>query len=256
MYDEYYYTVDIEYNKEFLYDICVDITHWPMYSNDRGKTLFSTHRDIVFPVNIEAYRIKNKLLTTTTFSFSYVPPGHDTGWHTDFTRGCTLICPIDPNPHLIRFRKDDGSEFDYWYTGPILTNAKTLHNGMNPTDHPRFNMLFHIDASYKEVLKMIKEDRFITKWKQDYNICQLYDSPMVNKFFDTHSDVESCSILVTDNYKIATSNASKFIIFIGEYTGEFTTITPTRTTKERDICQAIKYVLDSPVKIKNIVLGE
>lgn len=253
MYEEYCHPVDIEYNKDFLYNSCLKIQNWPIYSNDRGKTFFSTHKDILFPINIEAYKIKNKLQTTTTFSFSYVPPGHETGWHSDFTRGCTLICPIDPNPHLIEFKNGD-EEIPYWYSGPLLTNAKSYHNGKNPTPNPRFNLLFHIDMSYNDTLELINKNQFITTWKQDYNICQRYDSKMLETYFDTHNDIENCSILITDDYETATKNSNKFVIFIGQKLGNIPTIT-LNDADDADLCQAVKYILDSPCSINHLDLG-
>ena len=252
--DDYITTVDIEYNREYLYECCLDIKHWPIYSNDRGKTLFSEHKDIVFPLNVEAIKIKNKLLHTSTYSFSYVPPGHETGWHSDFTRGATLILPIDPNPHLIKFKIND-RDFDYYYSTPVLTNADSIHNGVNYTDHPRFNLLFHIDKPYHDIKQIIKDDHFISKWKQDYNIGQCYKNDMVKKFFDTHDDLDLASIIITDDDTIAERyRFDKFIIYIGNNIN-YTSIVLKNNVKDKDIVNAVKYILDSTCQISRIDLG-
>lgn len=251
--DEYIFPVDIEYNREYLYECCLDIKHWPIYSNDRGKTLFSEHKDIVFPLNVEAIKIKNKLLHTSTYSFSYVPPGHETGWHSDSTRGATLILPIDPSPHLIKFKVDD-TDVDYFYSTPVLTNADSYHNGVNYTDKPRFNLLFHIDKKFHDMKDIIKRDDFITKWKQDYNIAQVYTNSMVKHFFDTHNDIENSSILITDNTELADMHNDKKIIFIGNHKAH-TSIILKHGVKDKDIVNTIKYILDSTCNIKQVILG-
>ena len=252
--DDYIVTVDIEYNKEYLYECCQSIKHWPLYSNDRGKTLFSEHKDIVFPLNVEAIKIKNKLLHTSTYSFSYIPPGHETGWHSDFTRGATLILPIDPNPHLIKFNID-GKEVDYYYSTPVITNADSIHNGINYTDQPRYNLLFHIDRSYSDMIDIINNDDLLSKWKQDYNIGQDYSNDMVQKFFDTHDNLQDAAIIITDNNSIADQYKDKFIIFIGD-NENYTCIDINQGVKDKDIVNAIKYILDSTCDIKKMVLGK
>lgn len=252
--DDYITTVDIEYNREYLYECCQSIKHWPLYSNDRGKTLFSEHKDIVFPLNVEAIKIKNKLLHTSTYSFSYIPPGHETGWHSDLTRGATLILPIDPNPHLIKF-KVNGKEVDYYYSTPVITNADSIHNGVNFTDKPRYNLLFHIDRPYKEMIDIINNDDLISKWKQDYNIGQDYKNDMVRKFFDTHNNLEEAAIIITDNNSIADQYKDKFIIFIGN-NENYTCIDLKHNVADKDIVNAIKYILDSTCNVKKMVLGK
>jgi len=253
--DDLIIPIDIEYNREYLYECCLDIKHWPIYSNDRGKTLFSTHKDIVFPLNIEAIKIKNKLLHTSTYSFSYVPPGHETGWHSDFTRGATLILPLDPTPHLIKFRVND-KDVDYYYSSPVLTNADSVHNGINYSDKPRFNLLFHIDKPFDAMKEIIEQDNFITKWKQDYNIAQYYKNSMLQKFFDTHNDFDVASIIVTDNDVIADNYSfNKKIIYIGNHP-KYTSIVIGNNVKNKDIVNAVKYILDSTCNIKKIELGQ
>jgi hypothetical protein len=251
--DDYIVTVDIEYNREYLFECCQSIKHWPLYSNDRGKTLFSEHKDVVFPLNVEAIKIKNKLLHTSTYSFSYIPPGHETGWHSDFTRGATLIFPIDPNPHLIKF-KIGSKEVDYYYSTPVITNADSIHNGVNYTNEPRYNLLFHIDRPYAEIIDIVNNNDLISKWKQDYNIGQHYDNDMVHKFFDTHSDLGNAAIIITDNVYIADTHKDKFVIFIGN-NENYTCIDLKQNVKDKDIVNAIKYILDSTCNIKKMVLG-
>jgi hypothetical protein len=251
--DNYIVPVDIDYNRQFLYECCLDIKQWPIYTNDRGKTLFSHHKDIVFPLNVEAIKIKNKLLHTSTYSFSYVPPGHETGWHSDYTRGATLILPLDPEPHLIKF-KIDNEEIDYFYSSPVLTNADSLHNGINYTDKPRFNLLFHIDRKFDEMKGIIKNNGFISQWKQDYNIAQIYKNEMIAKFFDTHDDVDNATIIITDDSTIADHYSDKTIIFIGKHTN-CTNIILNAGAKDKDLVNAIKYILDSTCKISQVVLG-
>jgi hypothetical protein len=253
--DDYIIPVDIEYNREYLYECCLDIKHWPLYSNDRGKTLFSEHKDIVFPLNVEAIKIKNKLLYTSTYSFSYVPPGHETGWHSDFTRGATLILPLDPNPHLIKFKVND-TEVDYYYSTPVITNADTIHNGVNYTDQPRFNLLFHIDQPFADIKQIIANDQFVTKWKQEYNIGQCYKNDMVKTFFNTHEDLDTAAIIITDDDTIADHYSfNKFIIYIGDHL-DYTSIIIKDTAKDKDLVNAIKYILDSTCYIKKVEIGK
>jgi hypothetical protein len=253
--NDYIYPVTLDYDRELLYEICHGIKQWPRYTSDGGQTFFSTHRDIVFPINLEAIRIKNRLLESTTYSFSYVPPGHETGWHTDYTRGCTLILPIDQTPHLIKFKINE-QDVEYYYSTPVLTNAKTWHNGVNYSHTPRFNLLFHFDKSYEHVVEMAKTGKLVTEWMQDYNICQQFDSDMLRRYFVTHNNVNTCDILITDDLVLARQHVEKFVIFIGDYQTEFTTIIISTNTKHRDIVQAVKYMLDSPCAINCISIGE
>jgi hypothetical protein len=208
----------------------------------------------VFPISIEAIRIKNRLLDSTTYSFSYVPPGDETGYHTDSTRGCTLILPIDYTKHLIKF-KIDGEELDYYYSNPVVTNAKTIHNGVNYSDQPRYNLLFHFDKSYDEVIQMAKTDTLVTRWTQDYNICQTFNSDMLKQYFNTHTDIDRCDILITDDISLARQHLSKFIIYIGDTETEFHTIKIANNIKHRDIVQAVKYILDSPCNVHCISIS-
>jgi hypothetical protein len=249
--DEYIFPVRINYNRDFLYETCKELVHWPDYTNDRGKTFFSTHKDILFPINIEAIKIKNTLLESTTFSFSYVPPGHETGWHTDYTRGCTLILPIDSHPHQIRFNINNNF-MDYFYHNPVLTNAKTIHNGINATNYDRFNLLFHFDKSYEEIKNLVIKNKLVTLWKQDYNIFSDINIKMINQFFDLHDDFNSAKIIITSDKNLAKLTEDKFIIFVGDEILETTTILVSSKTKDKDILNTIKFILDNPVIIKSI----
>lgn len=251
--DDYIYPIKLTYNRQFLFDTCKELIHWPKYTNDRGKTFFSTHRDILFPINIEAIRIKNTLLESTTFSFSYVPPGHETGWHTDYTRGCTLIVPIDENPHLIRFEIGN-TIVDYCYTTPVLTNAKTNHNGVNLTEHDRFNLLFHFDKSYDHIKMLADENKLVTLWKQDYNIFSDLEVSLIDQFFDTHNDLELADIVLTSNKDLAIKAQDKFVIFVGNSVCGNTTILISDKTNDKDIVNSIKFILDSPGCITSIDL--
>lgn len=252
--DEYIFPVDIKYNREFLHNTIRRIKNWPVYSADRGKTFFSTHRDIYFPANAEAIKIKNTLLGTTTFSFSHIPPNHETGWHSDQNRGCTLILPIDDYPHLIRFQIDN-EYHDYYYNGPVLTNAKTFHNGINYTEHDRFNLLFHYDRDYHGLVQDAKNNMLVTEWVQDYNICLTFDFPMLQQYFNTHNNIELAQTVITDNVEIALST-DKFVVLLGTNIEGVSCITYSKNTQFVDIINAIKFVLDNPVFIKHIELGE
>lgn len=250
---DYIFPVNIEYNRKYIENTISRIKNWPIYSSDRGKTFFSTHRDIYFPINAEAIKIKNKLTESTTFSFSYVPPGHETGWHSDYNRGCTLILPIDCNPHLIKFKIND-SEHDYYYSQPVITNAKTFHNGINYTEHNRYNLLFHFDVDYYKILNLVKNDQLVTKWVQDYNICLTFDFPLLEQYYKTYKDIHESDIIITNDVEIA-KNTKKFVILIGEIVDNVSCITHQDNTPQEDIINAVKFILDSPGFIKHINLG-
>lgn len=247
--DDYIYHFEIDYNRDYLFETVKSIKFWPAYA-DPSSDFMTAHKDILFPINIEAIKIKNSLLRSTTFSFSVVPPGHETGWHTDKNRGCTMILPIDPEPHLIKF-KIDNKEIDYFYHGPVITNAKTWHNGINHTDSNRYNLLFHFDLSYEDVKDLILRNELVETWKQTYNIAQLYKSDILAEYFNTHSNADGCVILITDNVDLARKYKNKFVIFIGDSNGEFVEIIG---GKQIEIIQSIKFILDSPFKIRTIRL--
>jgi len=248
--DDYIYAFEMKYNREYLFDTVRQITHWPAYA-DPNTAFKTSHRDILFPIDMEAIKIKNSILTSTTYSFSVVPPGHETGWHTDKNRGCTLILPINPEPHLIKFNVDENI-IDYYYDGPVITNAKTLHNGINHTDVNRYNLLFHFDLPYHDVMDLIKNNNLIDDWKQTYDIALFYDSPMISEYFNTTTDIENASILITDDIELANSYENrKFIIFIGDSNKKFVEVIG---KNHNEIIKTIKFILDCPFKIKSVVL--
>jgi len=249
--NDYIYPIELDYNKQLLAKTVARIKNWPMYSADRGKTFFSTHRDIYFPINAEAIKIKNSLIQSTTFSFSCVQPGNQTGWHFDANRGCTLILPIDSNPHLIRF-KIDNQELDYYYTGPVLTNANVMHNGINHLKQDRYNLLFHFDDSYQNVISSVKDGKFVTIWNQDYNICLLCDFPIIKQYYNTHSDQNTASVIITDDKELA-ERSNVFTILLGSKSDRVTSITFDQSD-EIDIMDAIKFILYSSSTIQHIGL--
>jgi hypothetical protein len=59
--DDCIYPVEIDYNRQILNDIVSRIEIWPLYSPANGKTVLE-HKDILFPANLEAYRIKSLIL--------------------------------------------------------------------------------------------------------------------------------------------------------------------------------------------------
>ena len=247
MYDinDFVYPINLDYDREYLHWVCKNIKHWPMYSADRGKTFFSDHNDIFFPANVEAIKVKNKILHSTTFSFSFVPPGKETGWHVDEFRGCTLMCPLDTEPHLIKF-DIDGKEIDYFYDTPTLTNGIHWHNGINHTKENRYNLLFHFDKDYKEIKQLNDNDDLVFRWQQDYNICQFYDNDVLQKYFNTHQDIDNCNILITDK----DIDTECTVIFIGDTHKEYDH--NILCNDKMSVVQAVKQILDSPVKIKRI----
>lgn len=223
--DDCIFPISLDYNRKVLQDCVSSIDIWPSYSPDGGKTVLD-HKDILFPINIEAYKIKGSLLDSTTYSFSWVPPHSETGYHTDATRGCTLIVPIDTTPHLIKF---EGKE-DYYYSSPVLTNAKTLHNGVNHTDKHRFNLLFHFDKSYNEIVSKAKNNTLVSEWIQTYPITLEFENTVIEKYFNC------------DNSKINT---------ISKITNGLLLLNHSRTIKyekstDYDVCLAIKYLIENP----------
>lgn len=232
--DNYVYPVDMYYNRTILKNMIDRIKIWPVYSPDLGNTILD-HKDILFPINLEAYRIKSLLLESTLFSFSWVPPMSETGYHSDSNRGCTLILPIDDIPHLIKFY-DHREFYEYYYSTPILTNGKTIHNGINNTDHNRFNLLFHFDKPFDYVVKLIKNDTLVSKWTQMYPIKSNIDNAVLRNYFNLTANADVCINYVNGGISI---NNSQTI----EYT----------SANDFDVCQAIKYMLDNP-NVKRIEL--
>jgi hypothetical protein len=230
--DDCIFPVDLEYNRTVLQQCVESIDIWPAYSPDAGKTVLA-HKDILFPINIEAYKIKGSLLDSTTYSFSWVPPNSETGYHTDATRGCTLIVPIDDTPHLIKF---EGRE-DYYYSSPVLTNAKTVHNGVNHTDKHRFNLLFHFDKSYEEIVYKIKNNSLVSKWIQTYPITLEFDNSVIERYFNC--DNSGKNKIKNPNDGMITINDNRFIIY--------------KSANDYDICLAIKYMIENPT-VKRIDL--
>ena len=78
-------------DKKLLNDYISSIKVWPDYSPDGGKSILQ-HKDILFPINLEAWRIKAFLRESSTYSFSYVPPGAETGFHSDSNRNHRSWC--------------------------------------------------------------------------------------------------------------------------------------------------------------------
>lgn len=232
--DRYVYPVNISYNRDILQHMIERITVWPMYSPDSGHT-FLDHRDILNPINLEAYRIKSLILESTLFSFSWVPPLTETGYHSDSNRGCTLILPIDNIPHLIQF-EDNGELFDYYYSTPILTNGKIIHNGVNNTPHDRFNLLFHFDKSYEYMVDLEKNDKLFSKWTQTYPIKSTIDNAVLNTYFNVVDDAAVSINNITGGISI---NNDRQILY--------------NDANEFDVCQAIKYMLDNP-NVKKVEL--
>lgn len=222
--DDCIFPVKIDYNREVLQQYISSIDVWPSYSPDGGNIILD-HKDILFPINIEAYKIKGQLLESTTYSFSWVPPNSETGYHTDKTRGCTLILPIDDTPHLIQF---EGKE-DYYYNSPVITNAKTVHNGVNYTDNNRFNLLFHFDKSYDYIKQLASNDKLVSKWVQTYPVKLNFENHIIQKYFNC----DNTSINVIDKTDTGLSiNSNRYINY--------------KNANDYDLCLAIKYMLDNP----------
>lgn len=229
--DDYIFPITIDYNREILQQYISLIDVWPSYSPDGGNIILD-HKDILFPINIEAYKIKGQLLESTTYSFSWVPPRSETGYHTDKTRGCTLILPIDDSPHLIKF---EGRE-DYYYNGPVLTNAKTIHNGVNHTDKHRFNLLFHFDKSYEDIKNLALTDNLVTKWIQTYPVKLNFDNNVIQKYFNCS---DSGTVVIDKTNEGLMINSNRLIKY--------------NRANDYDICLAIKYMLDNP-QVKGVDL--
>lgn len=247
--------VHVPYNRQYLLDTVRRIQHWPSYTQDRGKTFFSTHKDIYFPVNVEAIKIKNLLTRSTTFSFSWVPPKEETGWHTDFNRGCTLILPLDDADHLISF-DIDGNHYDYYYNSPVITNAKSWHNGINYTDQDRLNLLFHFDYDYDYIKQLDKNDELVTKWTQDYNICLTFDFPMLQEYYNTHSNIADAEVVIT-NIPLPNCNKFQIVVWDKDLKLDFASVIQhDEQTLPIDIVNAVKFVLDNPNRIQSIRLGK
>jgi hypothetical protein len=222
--DDYISPVKIKYNKKLLNDYVSSIETWPSYSIKGGK-YFSEFKDILFPINLEAWRIKAFLKESSTYSFSYVPPGAETGYHSDYTRGCTLILPIDNKEHLIRFKKND-IEIDYYYDGPVITNAKTIHNGINHTDEGRFNLLFHFDKSYNEMKQLNDEGTLALPWIQVYPIKNNTNNKCIDDYFNPSGDG-----LEINYIEGGISVGDKKIYY--------------NKANDYDVCLAIKYILEN-----------
>jgi hypothetical protein len=251
--DDYIYPVDISYNRQLIYEKIQRIRYWPMYSADRGKTFFSNHRDIYFPIHAEAIRVKNSLIESTTYSFSWVPVGHQTGWHSDANRGCTLILPLDPEPHLIEFEIAQQIH-QYYYTGPVLTNAKSWHNGINHSNSNRFNLLFHFDRSYDFMKESAKANTMVTVWQQDYNVCSFVDFKMIAEFYNSHTDIEQANVLLTHD-KHQAESFDGFAILLGDQSNRVSSITYMNDTPQTDILDAIEFILNGPGNTIHINLG-
>lgn len=245
--DKFFYDVTLTYNKKALQHSCKNIKSWPYYSIDNGKSNLNVAYDILWPMNIEAYRIKNMLMLTTNWSFSYIPPGSETGWHTDKTRGATLIIPVDDEPHLIKFKHDD-KIVEHYYSTPILTNAKYLHNGINHTQLPRYNLLFHFEDSYEDICKKIDNKQLINTWLQYYKY--YIDTEIdLSPYFLTNCSIDEADFIITDkNIKYP-----KKTIFIGETADDvYSSIIIKNNINEYDIFYIIKMITEIPTPIKRI----
>jgi hypothetical protein len=146
-----------------------------------------------------------------------------------------LILPIDNIPHLIQF-EDNGELFDYYYSTPILTNGKIIHNGVNNTPHDRFNLLFHFDKSYEYMVDLEKNDKLFSKWTQTYPIKSTIDNAVLNTYFNVVDDAAVSINNITGGISI---NNDRQILY--------------NDANEFDVCQAIKYMLDNP-NVKKVEL--
>lgn len=216
--------VKIKYNRKLLNDYISSIKVWPDYSPDGGKSILQ-HKDILFPINLEAWRIKAFLRESSTYSFSYVPPGAETGFHSDSNRGCTLILPIDSKEHLIRFKIND-TEFDYYYDGPVITNAKSIHNGINHTNQSRFNLLFHFDKSYDEIKQLNDQGKLVSNWIQVYPIKNNTNNKYIDEYLNPTGDG-----LEINYIEDGISVGDKKIYY--------------NKANDYDVCLAIKYILEN-----------
>lgn len=246
--DKFFYNVSLEYDKAALQYACKNMRSWPYYSIDNGKTDLNVAYDTLWPMNIEAYRIKNMLVETTNWSFSYILPAGETGWHTDTTRGATLIVPVDDTPHLIKF-KDGDEEIDYYYSTPILTNAKYLHNGINYTNSARYNLLFHFDNSYENLCKKIDNNSLLNTWFQYY---KLYIDTSVNlqKYYKTNCSIEDADFVITDKEPLYPEKT----IYLGTTNKDVYSALEISNYNEYDIYYIIKMIIEMPTRIKKVVL--
>ena len=226
MFDDVIIPIEIDYNRLMLNDYVESIDTWPEYISN--NTILE-HKDILFPLNSEAYRIKTLLHKSTTYSFSCVPPHTETGFHSDSNRGCTLILPIDMNPHLIKFKIDKEIK-DYLYYGPVITNAKSIHNGVNETDMYRFNLLFHFDESYEEIRDLAFSNKLVSSWKQAWPIDNQTSLQCIDDYFNPtgegiiikHIESSGNTCLLVDGRHITYSEANNY-----------------------DLIMAIKYLLEN-----------
>ena len=237
-------------------EACQSVRIWPSYSLDGGKTLIGT-KDVLFPLNVEACRIKNRLMLSTTYSFSYIPPLKETGWHTDERRGCTLNIPIDENPHHISF-KNKGEIIKYSYIQPTLVNGKIPHNGSNPTDWDRYNLLFHFDLDFHAVKNLYQEGNFISSWQQIYNMYHQVDGKIFTYIFGPSAkNPEKADIIVTEDSSLANRFPGK-TIFITESEKNFdclSTVIIDGKYSEVDLCHLIKLLVETRTPIKRIRFG-
>jgi len=245
--DKFFYNVPLEYNKKALMHSCENAKSWPYYSIDGGTTDLNVAYDILWPMNIEALRIKNMLLATTNWSFSYVTPGHETGWHTDSTRGATLIVPVNNEPHLIKF-KDDTNIIEHYYSTPILTNAKYLHNGINHTALPRYNLLFHFEDSYESICKKIDNNQLFNKWLQYYKY--YIDTELdLSPYFLCNCDINEADFIITDK----NIRYPEKTIFIGETVeNTYSSIVINNNIDTYDIYLLIKIITEMPTPLKRV----
>lgn len=246
--DKFFYNVPLEYDKKSLQYACENMHSWPYYSTDNGKTDLNVAYDVLWPMNIEAYRIKNMLAETTNWSFSYILPKGETGWHTDSTRGATLIVPVDDTPHLIKF-KDDNEEIEHYYSTPILTNAKYLHNGINHTDTARYNLLFHFDNSYENLCKKIRNNSLLNTWFQYYKFYIDTDIDL-QKYYRTNCSIEDADFIITDKDIVY----PKKTIYLGKTDKEVYSVLELQDYNEYDLYYLIKMITEMPTRIKKIVM--
>ena len=245
--DKFFYNVPLEYDKKALQYACENMRSWPYYSTDAGKTDIKASYDVLWPSNIEAYRIKNMLLASTNWSLAFIPPKYETGWHTDATRGATLIVPIDNTPHLIKFR-DDVKEYEFYYSTPILTNANYIHNGINYTDKNRYNLLFHFDEKYESLCKRVDNNTLINNWIIYNNYYVDIDIDMSN-FIKTNCAKQDADFIITDK---EITHPEK-TIFIGKTDIDvYSKLIISDNTNHYDIFTMIKTICESPTRIKKV----
>jgi hypothetical protein len=247
--DKFFYNVPLEYDKKALQHACENMRSWPYYSTDQGVTDLGGTHDILWPMNIEALRIKNMLVETTNWSFANMPPGGETGWHTDSTRGATLIIPVDKNPHLIKFR-DNEKEYDFYYSSPILTNAKYLHNGINYTDAARYNLLFHFETDYETLCKKIDSGNLLNTWLQYYKY-NIDTDINLSSYFNTNCTLQDADFIITDK----NIHFPDKTIFIGNTDVDvYSNIVLENNYNENDLYMLIKTITESPTRIRKVVI--